>query len=165
MRAEYPSDERENDSPPEERDPDQISNNDDGELDPPRLRQPPLPHPDLVEKLPKELSEVVKASVKFEAYDSQMVNDSAHVLVRYGILSLERFRTTDGQARKYLFEDIRKTEKLSFREISLNLKLNKHTPTRPKNIRKEHSIYGDRHTSRPISFQTRPFRSVGSFPS
>ena len=64
------------------------------------------------------------------------------VLVRYGIKSLESFRTTDDQARKYLFEDLRKTEKLSFREIALILKLNKHIPPNDqKTSEKEHTLY------------------------
>ena len=62
------------------------------------------------------------------------------MLVRYSVTSLESFRTTDEQARRYLLEDLRKTEKLSYPELAFILKLNRHVPpndqkTSEKNIR------------------------------
>ena len=103
-------------------------------------RNPPEPNEHLVTQLYEELRVVVQAHNKFEQFDLTRVWDTAVLLVRYGIPSLESFRTTDDQARKYLFEDFRKAEKLSFAEIALVLKLNRHIPphdqkTSEKNIR------------------------------
>ena len=61
-------------------------------------------------------------------------------MVRYGITGLWSFRTTDGQARRYFFEDLRKAENLSFLEMRMALKLSRRIPphdqkTAEKNIR------------------------------
>ena len=108
----------------------------------PRIRQriPPAPDASQVNTLYTELSIVVAAHNKFEHFDLNRVWDASVLLVRYGIPSLESFRTTDDQARKYFLEDLRKAEKLSFAEMSLILKLNRHIPphdqkTSEKNIR------------------------------
>ena len=82
------------------------------EFDPPApaRRNPPEPDENLVTKLYEELRVVVTAHNKFEQFDLTRVWETAILLVRYGITSLESFRTTDGQARKYLF--LRTSEKL-----------------------------------------------------
>ena len=95
---------------------------------------PPLPEKQLVSALFHELQRVIAGNSKFDAFDHNQAWESAEKLVQYGIISLESFRTTDGQARKYLFEDLRKTEKLPFREIALILKLNKHIPPNDQKV-------------------------------
>ena len=60
---------------------------------------------------------------------------------RYVILSLEGFRTTDGQARKYFFGDLRITGEISFLDMGLVLELCRHIPPRDQKIGKEHPLY------------------------
>ena len=93
-----------------------------------------------LEQLYDELINETRGATKFEAFNLDRLWESAIILVRYGINTLEAFRTTDGQARKYFFEDLRKKDKLSFLEMGLILKLNRHIPphdqkTSDKNIR------------------------------
>ena len=77
-------------------------------------RRPQLTHNEhQARQLYGELSIVVRAHTKFESFGDDRVWDTSVLLVRYGINSLESFRTTDETARKYLFEDLRKAEKLS----------------------------------------------------
>ena len=140
FKAAFSSEERENDNPP--LDDDDHRSNPESEAPKSQARQPPPADPHLVNDLYRELKHVVDSTAKFEAFSTEQTWESAMVLVRYGIKSLESFRTTDDQARKYLFEDLRKTEKLSFREIALILKLNKHIPPNDqKTSEKEHTLY------------------------
>ena len=46
--------------------------------------------------------------------------DSAHILVRYGIQSLEAFKQIDKQARGYLFDGLRHREQMTFPELPRN---------------------------------------------
>ena len=88
----------------------------------------------------RELTLIVQGNAKFDSFSDNRIWDSAELLVRYGIGSIEGFRTTDDADRKYLFEDLRKAEKKSFLDLALILKLNRHIPphdqkTSEKNIR------------------------------
>ena len=77
---------------------------------------------------------MIAGNSKFDAFGHNQAWGSATKLVQYGIISLESFRTTDDQARKYLFDDLRETEKLSFREIAFIPRLNKNIPPNDQKV-------------------------------
>ena len=82
----------------------------------------------VVDSLFNEITRIVQGNPEFYAFDHRRIWDSAELPVRYGITGLEIFRTAGDQARICLFADLRKAEKLPFREIALTLKINRHIP-------------------------------------
>ena len=118
-RADFPSEERENEIR-ENIEEDYQSNTEEEAA--PRARHHPKPPQDAAAKLFDELNRVVQSNVKFEAYGRDQILESATALVRYGAPSLERLRTTGDQARKYLPDDMRETEKAVFPRHSSYLK-------------------------------------------
>ena len=94
----------------------------------------PLPPPlsedqvDLAEALAHDLMDIAHAHSKFASFEPDRVAESAKLLVRYGLETAEAFRTTDELARKYLFEDLRRTEHLNFLQICFLPKLARHIP-------------------------------------
>ena len=65
---------------------------------------PPLSDEQLVfaAALARDLLEIKRAHSKFATFGDERVSDSAHLLVRYGLESVEACRTTDEQARRFL---------------------------------------------------------------
>ena len=59
-----------------------------------------------------ELLNDTRGATKFEASNLDRMWESAITLARYVVNRLDAFRTTDGQARKYLFEDLSEKNKL-----------------------------------------------------
>ena len=117
----------------------------------PTNRRPGPSRKSLIDKLPEELATVVAAHAKFEHFDHDRVWDTASLLVRYGIPSLEIFRTTDDTASQCLFEDLRKSEKLAFTDLALVLKLNRHIPPRDQKTSEGDIRFTDLDIPRPLS--------------
>ena len=82
----------------------------------------------LAEALSMVLLDIKRARRKFATFSDERVSGSASILVRYGLDSIEAFRTTDEQARRFLFEDLRKSEQLNFPQLGFLLKLPRHVP-------------------------------------
>ena len=76
----------------------------------------------------EELLAITSANSKFASFDRDRVLFTAEILTQNDILTIEAFRTTDETARRYLFEDLRKNDKLAFSELSCLLKLARHIP-------------------------------------
>ena len=74
----------------------------------------------LAPSLAGELQSIARASAKLSAFHPNRIMDSAHILARYGIQSLEAFKQIDKQARGYLFEDLRRREQMTFPELPRN---------------------------------------------
>ena len=68
---------------------------------------------ELADALSSDLLAIARGHSKFAPFRTDRIVDSASLLVRYGLGSIETFRTTEEQARRYLFEDLRKTEQLN----------------------------------------------------
>ena len=82
----------------------------------------------LVPEFRTELDAIAAASGKFAAFSRDLILETAHILVRYGIASVEAFKQADKQARNYLFEDLRLRENMTFPELSFLVALNQHLP-------------------------------------
>ena len=82
----------------------------------------------LVPDLRGELISPTRASNKLAPFSENLVLDSAHILVRYGILTVEAFKQTDRPASCYLFEDHRHRGQMTFPELSFMAALNQHLP-------------------------------------
>ena len=108
----------------------------------------------IAEALYNELSNVDSENSKRPMFQIERIRDKAYLLVRYGVQTLEAFRTTDETARRYLFKDIRKAEQLPFPDLSFLLKLSRRIPKRPEGVRKEPSLYGTRYSAHPRFVQT-----------
>ena len=78
--------------------------------------------------LNKELRAVSAPNPKFEAFHPHRIFETANWLVAYGAPTLEAFRTTDEIARRYFFEDLRKSEKLTFSQLAFLFKLARRIP-------------------------------------
>ena len=74
----------------------------------------------LVPSLVDELQAIARASAKLSAFQPNHIVGPAHILLRYGIQSLEAFNQIDKQARGYLFEDLRRREQMTFPELPRN---------------------------------------------
>ena len=84
---------------------------------------------------------VAASNPKFEAFPPHRIFETANFLVAYGVTSLEAFRTTDEIARKYLFEDLRKNEKLNFLQLAFLFKLARHIPPHDQKVSEKNMRY------------------------
>ena len=78
-----------------------------------------------------ELLSPARACNKLSDFSENLASDSAHVLVRYGILTAGASNQTDRQARGYLSEDLRQREQMALPELSFLVALNQHLPLIP----------------------------------
>ena len=96
-----------------------------------RLRVPPVLAPAqlmLVPAFREELGAIAADSTKFAAFSRDLIIESAHILARYGISSVEASKQADKRARGYLFEDLRLRGNLTFPELRFLVALNQHLP-------------------------------------
>ena len=98
---------------------------------------------ELAEALTIDLLELARAHSKFESFPGDRIAASATLLVRYGLDSLGAFRTTDEISRRYLFEDLRKTEQLNFLQLSFLLKLARHILPRDQKLSEKNMRFTD----------------------
>ena len=89
-----------------------------------------------------EIRAVSASNPKFEAFHPHRIFETTNWLVAYGIPTLEAFRTTDEIARRYLFGDLRKAEKLTFPQLAFYLSLRGIFRPRSKSFRGKYEIYG-----------------------
>ena len=87
---------------------------------PVRIPQFSQNHVLLAPSLADELQAIARASAKLSAFQPNHIVGPAHILLRYGIQSLEAFNQIDKQARGYLFEDLRRREQMTFPELPRN---------------------------------------------
>ena len=90
-----------------------------------------------------ELRAVAASDIKFEASPPHRIFETANCLIAYGITTLEAFRTTGEIARRYLFEDLRKTEKLTFLQISFLFKLARHIPPHDQKVSEKNMRFAE----------------------
>ena len=104
----------------------------------------------LVPAFREELGAIAEDSAKFAAFSRDLILESARILVRYGISSVEAFKQADRQARSYLFDDPRLRGNLTFPELSFLVAPHQHLPLIRRG-RDEGSIRGVGYSAR-ISF-------------
>ena len=132
----------------------------------PAVLETPRPRRNTLGNLPNEITEIVDADVKFEAFGRAQIWDSAMALVRYRVPRLERFLAADDKAREYLPDAIRKPWEIPFRDIALILKLNKHTFAQTtKKVRGEYQVRRARYSSPPIDLLTQPAHLRSIYPT
>lgn len=148
-RAEWPSETRspdkldENEDGPENKNDDKLSPDQLGQL---ILRRPLPPHlsdgrADFAEALARDLRDIAYGHSKFAAFGDERITQSDTLLVRYVLATVEAFRTTDEQARRYLFEDLRRAEQLNFFANKLSSEdCPAHSALRPEAFRGEYSV-------------------------
>ena len=80
---------------------------------------PPAPPEDQIELAGEKLDlfEFAHGRSKFSSSGDGRVAESSTLSARYGIGKIAAFRPTDGQDRRYLFEDIRRTDQLNVPRI------------------------------------------------
>ena len=131
------------DRPPDGDDPpDDFEGQIEGDLAelPAPLQRRPIPPPltelqtVLAEALAADLLNIKNARSEFASFCDGRIAESASLLVRHGLETVEAFRTTGEQARRFLFEDLRKTEQLNFIQLSFPLKHARHIPPHDKKL-------------------------------
>ena len=76
--------------------------------------------------LTTELLAVRNSSSRFQPFVEARIQESAAILLRYGLPTVEYFRKADKQAMSYLFGDLRQREQRTFHELSFPIALSQH---------------------------------------
>ena len=113
--------------------------------------------------LNNELRTLQASNKKFEAFPPHRIFETANVLVANGILSLEAFRTTDETARRYLFEDLRKTEKMSFLQLAFLFKLARHIPPHDQKVSEKNMRFTELDIPKALEKYAPPLSALSAF--
>ena len=76
---------------------------------------------------------------------------------------MEDFRTTDETARRYLFADLRKNDKLSFSDIACLLKLARHIPPSDQKVHEKNIRFTELDIDRSLESYDPKLSSISSF--
>ena len=110
-----------------------------------------------------ELRTLASSNAKFEAFPPHRIFETANWLVAYGIPTLEAFRTTDEIARRYLVEDLRKTEKLTFPQLSFLFKLARHIPPHDQKVSEKNMRFTELDIPKALESYAPPLSSLSAF--
>ena len=139
---------------------------DNNDPDPPQPKaRPPSPpeRESLRAKLFDELCTTADSNPKFEAFTTIRIAETADILVRNGIPSLEAFRTTDEMARRFLFEDLRKCERLQFSQLAFLFKLARHIPPHDQKVSEKNIRFTELDIPRALADYTPSLAAISSF--